>query len=225
MSIYCLIIDDDNNQVKSFDTEIKRVLRQDGIEVEQVFVWTKDPKYINESDETLNYAQILSDCQAILRDNHISVIACDYGIATNKDNFTGVDLLADIAESHAGIHKILYSGTIHKVLKDIKDRDDEQIETHLLKLQMIDDFNGGKGYAHKIIERLRNPEVKFQQNILHLLKSKYPELTFKSCYPNFVGKRLKDVADEIEKDTPRGRSFQKALLDQVISYLIKINEE
>ena len=225
MSIYCLIIDDDNNQPKSFDTEIKRVLRQDGIEVDKLFVWTKDPKYIKEEDETLNYEKILSDCKAILRDNHISVIACDYGIATNKDNFTGVDLLADISDGYAGIHKILYSGTIHKVLKDIKDRDDEQIETHLLKLKKIDDFNGGKGYAQKVIERLRNPEVKFQQNLLHLLKTKYPELTFKSCYPNFVGKSLKDVADEIEKDTPRGRSFQKALLDQVISYLIKINEE
>lgn len=225
MSVYCLIIDDDNNQIKSFDTEIKKVLRLDGIEVEQIFVWTKDPKYINEEDETLDYAQILSDCKTIIKDNHISVIVCDYGIATKKDNFTGVDLLADLADSYIGIHKILYSGTIHKVLKDIKDRNDEQIVTHLLKLQKIDDFNGGKGYAPKVIELLRNPEVKFQQNILHILKSKYPELTFKSCYPNFVGKRLKDVANEIEKDTPRGRSFQKALLDQVISYLIEINEE
>ncbi len=225
MSIYCLIIDDDNNQIKSFDTEIKKVLRREGIEVEQIFVWTKDPKYINEEDETLNYAHILSDCKTIIKDNHISVIVCDYGIATKKDNFTGVDLLADLADSHIGIHKILYSGTIHKVLKDIKDRNDEQIVTHLLKLQKIDDFNGGKGYAPKVIELLRNPEVKFQQNILHILKSKYPELTFKSCYPDFVGKRLKDVANEIEKDTPRGRSFQKALLDQVISYLIEINEE
>lgn len=225
MNIYCLVIDDDKNQITSFETDVTRVLRKDGIEVEMFFVHTKDYKYIDEKTETLKYEEILKDCISILDSRHISVIACDYGIATRNDDFTGVNLLADIANTYPGIYKILYSGTIHKVVKDITGRDDEHITSHLLNLTKIHDFNRGKGYSQKIIDYLRNPEIKFKQKILDQLKNKYPELTFKSCYPDLAGITLKEVAEEMEKETYKGRRFQEILLEQVIAYLIAINDE
>lgn len=50
-------------------------------------------------------------------------------------------------------------------------------------------------------------------------------LEFKSCYKPFVGKKLEDIANEIEKQTPQGREFQEELLEQAIAYLIEINSE
>ncbi len=224
MNIYCLIIDDDNQEA-SFETNIKRVLKNEGMEIEPFFINPKDQKYVNTEALTLNYDLILKDCLSILQNNHISVIACDYSIATKADSFTGVDLLADIATEYSNIYKILYSGTIQRVVKDIKDKDDEKITDHLMKLRHINDFNEGKGYSQKVIKYLRNPEVKYNQKFLDILKNDYPQMTFRSCYPNFSGMTLKGVAEEIERKTPRGKYFQDALLEQVIAYLIKINED
>lgn len=222
--LYCLIIDDDNQEA-SFETNIKRVLKNERIEIESFFINPKDQKYVNTKTLTLDYDLILKDCLSILQHNHISVIACDYSIATNADSFTGVDLLADIADRYSNIYKILYSGTIQRVVKDIRDKDDQEITDHLMKLRYINDFNAGKGYSQKVLKYLRNPEVKYHQKFLNILKNDYPQMTFKSCYPNFSGMTLKGVAEEIEKKTPRGEDFQEALFEQVIAYLIKINED
>lgn len=37
--------------------------------------------------------------------------------------------------------------------------------------------------------------------------------------------KLKDIANEIEKQTIQGREFQEELLEQAIAYLIEINSE
>lgn len=223
METYCLIIDDDE-QEGYFNTNIKNVLKKENIAIIPNFIHTKDDKYINEDGETLCYQKIVDDCISVMHDFNVSIIACDYGIGTSKDLFNGIDLLADLAEEKPKTHRILYSGTITKAIKDVKDKSENDIEKRLMKLSKIHEFNSGKGYAEKVIKFLKNPEIQFRQYYLQNMK-KYHDLSFQSCYPAFKGKNFKEIANEIENGTVQGKDFQQALISQTIAYLVEINKD
>ena len=51
----------------------------------------------------------------------------------------------------------------------------------------------------------------------------YPDLKLSSAYPIFSGKKLSQIADEIEKSTYQGQEFQQELIEQTIAYIIEIS--
>lgn len=137
------------------------------------------------------------------------------------------------------MYKILYSGgDIDKAIKKIHNSfnetapdqrlsDEEIINAiyQLKKMSYINDFIRGKGYAEAVIKFIRCSPLILQQSFLSQFKEDYPDMIFQSCYPPFKGWRLKAIAEEIEKRTPRGGEFQQSLISQVIAYLIETNEE
>ena len=180
-------------------------------------------------------------CLKAIKEHNCSIVVSDYQIVTNKDDFNGLDILNTIAEKYSHLYMILYSGAqignaIKKVIKTLSDTIPEGQEkmseqqiidaiNQLKKTSCINELIMGKGYAGAVIKYMRGSSLLMRQKFLSQLKEEYPEMTFKSCYPPFNGLKLKDIGEQIEKQTPQGGDFQQALIEQTISYLIDINKD
>ena len=92
-------------------------------------------------------------------------------------------------------------------------------------MSCINDLINGKGYAEAIVKYMKTSPIILQQEFLSQFKEEYPDMVFQSCYTPFKGWKLKSIAEEIEKRTPRGGDFQQALISQVIAYLIETNKD
>lgn len=239
MKTYCLIIDDDN-QEEYFKTAVQEVLlKKNNIEVNPIFIKTKEREYIKSDNTGLDKERIEQACINAIRDHNCSIVLSDYQIATEKDDFNGLDILNSISEHYPQLYKILYSGgnikkAIEQVLTTFKDAiEKEQLDDNqtngtidkLKKLFFINEFVKGKCYENAVIKYMRTAPVILQQTLLGCLKDDYPNMVFKSCYPWFEGKKFKDIGNEIENRTISGCNFQQALIEQVIAYLTRINED
>ena len=210
MRTYCLVIDDDN-QEEYFNTNVRCVLKEEGIDVIPIFVDPTDRKYLKPDYSGLDKDSIIKDCRTKLDTYNVSIIVSDYKIATKADTFTGVDIILDLIETHPSIYKILYSATIKKAIKQIllllpsdlnTSKLDVDIVTEILtKIAKINEFVSGKGYEQKVIKYLRSPEIQHRQHLINILKEIAPDLVFQSGYPPFIGKTLKEIGVEVENMT------------------------
>lgn len=239
MKTYCLVIDD-NNQRDYFEEYIHKVLLKDNIDLIPIFIDPTDRnKYMKADHSGFDKTAIEKDCLLAIKEHNCSVIVSDYQIATKKDNFNGLDILNSITEQYPHLFAVLYSGgniqdaikksyiTLSDKIPDENERmNDDQIMdviSQMKKMSRINELVKGKGYAEKVIKYLRSSPLILQQTILSQLKVEYPEMVFQSCFTPFKGWKLKAIAEEIEKRTPRGGDFQQSLISQVIAYLIDTN--
>ncbi len=240
MRTYCLVIDDDN-QKDYFETSIQKVLHNDHIELVPIYIETKDRVYMKSDHSGFDKLLIEKACLKAIEEHNCTIIVSDYQISTDNDDFTGLDILNDIAEKFPHLYLVLYSGAkienaIKKVIKALSDTIPENQEkmseqqimdaiNQLRNTSCINELIKGKGYAGAVIKYMRSSPLPLQQKFLSQLKDEYPDMIFKSCYPPFSGWKLKDIGDQIEKQTPQGCDFQQALIEQTISYMIDINND
>ena len=70
----------------------------------------------------------------------------------------------------------------------------------------------------------KNLEPSIDEEFINILHD-HGDLIFNSCYPPFSGKKLKEIAEIIENNADeRSQEWRKAILEQTIAYLIKVNE-
>ena len=240
MKTYCLVIDDDY-QKEYFETSIQKVLYKDHIELVPIYIETKDRSYMKTDHSGFDKLLIEQACLKAIKEYNCSIVVSDYQIATDKDDFNGLDVLNAVAEKYPHLHMILYSGAqienaIKKVIKTLSDTIPEGQEkmsekqiidsiNQLKKTLCINDLVKGKEYAEKVIKYIRCSPLPLQQKFLSQLKDEYPDMVFKSCYPPFKGWKLKDIGEQIENRTPQGGDFQQALIEQTIAYLIDVNKD
>jgi len=240
MRTYCLVIDDDN-QEEYFETNVYRILQKDHIELIPVFINPKARKYMKNDHSGFDLDLIEKDCIETINNYNCSVVVSDYQIATDNDGFTGLDILNTISENQHNLFSVLYSGVkikeaikrLSKALSDtVPDNQERMSEAQMLealnqlkKISSINDIVSGKGYAETVIRYMRCSPLALQQQFLYQLKVDYNNMTFQSCYPVFKGWKLKDIGEQIEKQTLQGGDFQQALIEQTISYLIDINND
>mgnify|MGYP002859855500 CR=1 FL=1 len=240
MKTYCLVIDDDI-QKDYFETDIQKVLHKDHIDLIPIYIETKDRTYMKRDHTGFDKSLIEQACLNAIKEYNCSIVVSDYQIATDYDDFNGLDILNDIAEKFPHLYLVLYSGAqienaIKKVIKALSDtipknqgRMSEQQITdainQLRKTLCINELIKGKGYAEAVIKYIRSSSLPLQQKFLSQLKDEYPDMKFMSCYPPLTGWKLKDIGEQIEKQTPQGCDFQQALIEQTISYMVDINKE
>ena len=241
MKTYCLVIDD-NNQKDYFEEYVHKVLLKDNIDIIPIFIDPTDRnKYMKADHSGFDKTAIEKDCLLAIKEHNCSVVVSDYQIVTKKDNFNGLDILNSITEQYPHLYIVLYSGgniqdairKLHKTLSDkIPDENERMNEEQIMdvisqieKMSSINELVKGKGYAEKVIRYMRNSPLSLQQALLFQLKEEYPEMTFQSCYTPFRGRKLKNIAKEIEKKTSLGGDFQQSLIAQVVAYLIDINTD
>ena len=187
------LIVDDKDQQHTFKAQIQDILKKEGHNVEII---------------------------------HIDVVASDFDLSDDVVN--GLDVIEIIRSIREKVPIILYSGNLEKAIKSVmgdpasKDLPTLINDVKKLMLHHISEFIDRTGYAASVIKVLKNKDTSTKQILLKKLRE-YPDLKLSSAYPIFSGKKLSQIADEIEKSTYQGQEFQQELIEQTIAYIIEIS--
>lgn len=218
----------DDNKIDSQIDNLRKKLKNLGHELNETFLHLNDNFKIKDevSGKTiLDKRKIQSHIIKNYVNENYDIIASDYDF---KDiNLDGFELLKWIKnESNSQKYRIrrakfcLYSAEQDKVAK--KFDTPEQVKK-LIKLK-IDDFIDRTRIPDEIAQLLIAPQKTyyFKEHLINYLE-KYGDEIFKSVYPKFKGKKLSEIANEIDKDLPNGIEFQKYLVELTVAHLVELN--
>lgn len=222
----CIIIDD-VNQEDIIKTQIEIPLKKEIFSVEVIYVCATDPDLLDD-ESNLSLDKLRAKLTEIISDRSVDVVATDFDLS--DDNINGKDVAELVHRIRANISIIMYSGDLPKVIKAVIGdhatmSSEELIEgiTKFYKLNIVA-YTKREGYPSQVIKQLKNKEAHTTSMLLGNLR-KYPQYKFRSCYPAFMGKTFDEIAQAIEQNTPQGLSFQNAIFEQLIAYMIKVNED
>ncbi len=221
-----LFIDDDH--VDGIVDKLRKNLKKNGVTLSESVLHLNQDKFKMKNDEgkiILDFEKIKTD----LRDNHMSelydVVSCDYYFA--KDPLDGYQILKWLKnESESQKKKIrrakyfLYSSEGDKMAKDLNSVNDI---SQLIKLKLTDFFKR-ENLSIDLTKVILNSQASFSFSDKLLNEfDKYPGCEFKSVYPKFKGKKLHEIAEEIDKELPNGVDFQNNLAELTIAHMIELN--
>lgn len=217
MDKVCIIVDD-TTQKANFDTHIKRVLVKENINA--ILKYINPREQIYQKNNKIDFEAIKQRISELTNNTHICLFASDYDLGSSE--FDGIDLIQYFHSLRQKTPRVIYSGSLNNVISDVITMDGD-VDTKIEKLKSIYGVEfSGKQYYSKVIEILRNKDLSVRDELLSKLKEHH-DFSFQSCYPAFQGKTLGFIAKEIEQDSYQGKQFQSELIEQAISYLIKIN--
>lgn len=222
----CVIIDD-NDQNGIFDSFIRSKLKREGYSVDGIII---NPSKIEYQDDELciDIKKVETKLTSEFDNRRIDVVATDFDLS--DDGVDGLTIAKLVRKLRPKVPIIIYSGQLDKVIErvlgDYKTKNSEELIQAIRELIKLDirDFLGRENYADKVNQILqeKNTDVSL---ILSKRLREFSDMTFKSCYPKFQDKLLEYIANEIDKQTYSGLKFQEELIEQVVSYLIKTNED
>ena len=224
MEQVCLIVDDKDQQ-HTFKAQIQDILKKEGHNVEIIFINTTSPELLNE-EQNIDKDKLKACIKSKIEGKHIDVVASDFDLSDDVVN--GLDVIEIIRSIREKVPIILYSGNLEKAIKSVmgdpatKDLPTLINDVKKLMLHHISEFIDRTGYAASVIKVLKNKDTSTKQILLEKLRE-YPDLKLSSAYPIFSGKKLSQIADEIEKSTYQGQEFQQELIEQTIAYIIEIS--
>lgn len=79
-------------------------------------------------------------------------------------------------------------------------------------------------YKSSIITALEQESFSMETELDSLLNN-YRDWTFRSVFPPFSDKKVSEIAEEIDSGSPKGISFQKALLENAVAHMLELNKE
>lgn len=156
----------------------------------------------------------------------VDVVACDYHL--EDDQVNGYEIIRKI-RFHLNYRKgiILYSGNLETVIREILREDNlqEQIDRikNLARAKILE-FNDKSDYRQSILTAIKQDIFSLESELESLLHN-YGDWTFRSVFPLFKGKKLSEILDEIESDSPNAVKFQKELLENAIAHMIELNRD
>lgn len=231
----CVIIDDEN-QEEIFNKQIRDVLKIEGYRINLIFIHAANPIILNadnDIDENLLTKYIIQE----IGEGPVNVVATDFDLSDKA--VCGIDVVKIIRNLRAKVPIVLYSGKREAAIKSViynKEEAESGNIVHTLKTEadLINDINKfmslnitefveRKLYTDKINYILKKKDNSIEYILPNALRE-YAEDTFQFGYTQFQGKKLKEIASEIEKETYLGSLYQKELLDQTIAHLIEINK-
>lgn len=164
--------------------------------------------------------------------NRIDWIVTDFNLG--EEDLDGIDVIRIMQRIRPFRHKnvILYSGNIQsaikKVINETNTADSEDAVVHAV-VKFIDlpifRFEGRQDYKDTLVDAIsKKGRVSLEERLLKLLHT-HGNLIFNSCFPPFEGKTFGEIADIIENESDaRGEEWLQELIEQIIAYLIKVNE-
>lgn len=227
MSTKTCIIIDDVNQNNVINTDIVLPLRKDAIDVHVTYINATDPDLLDD-DSNICIEKLEAKLYDAFHNCSIDVVATDFDLS--DDNINGKHIAEIAHKIRNNVPIIIYSGdrskVVAEVIGDYKNMTSQNLIQKIINFKSLNliSCTERSGYPSEVIRQLKKKDTHTTSILLRNLRE-YSELQFKSCYPNFQGKSLGDIANEIERNTPQGLDFQNALLEQTIAYLININSD
>lgn len=157
----------------------------------------------------------------------IQLIACDYDFGGDKTNgFEVIRLIRNTLESRKKI--ILYSSNLDNVIDKILDGEREGIIERIIDLVSSNIAAFCKRDEHleeAIIKHLKDETQFSTDKAFESALYKYKDYKFKNSYAKFENKTLGEVAELISKQKHEGEALKQELIDQVIAYMIMMENE
>ncbi|WBV59898.1 hypothetical protein PFY12_12695 [Chryseobacterium camelliae] len=225
-----LILVDDTDQSQTLRNLERKLRENESIKLEYVHINTKLAKYqvYNETNDTqeTDVSKIIGDITAVYFFKWADTIALDYNLS---DTLKGFELAAHIRKNGYKKAKeiILYSGKIEDAITEILRKDDLKEKINAIK--MLNESNihfatRGDDFSSSVINHIKkNPEFDFDYELLKWMY-KFSDKQFIGVFPKYDKKSLGEIAQEIEGNTSLSNEFKKALLEQLFSILVQINE-
>jgi hypothetical protein len=226
----CLLIDDEmGRQKRIFENSVATPLKKDGIKANLIPIDTTEKQV--QTEEQIDRAKLKSFIEDAIRQKKIDVVACDYELASDVINGIGVIELVKGMRKKVPIY--LYSGKFNKIIGDIIKRYDrkepDSIKSCVREIKQIyglgiKDFLDRDDYPSQLVGLLKKQEDTVDDVFSKKIRE-YDSLVFKSCYPDFKGMNLGEIANHIDSESHQGSAFLDELIEQTVAYMIKVNQD
>lgn len=225
----CILVIDDKSQTAVING-IKAQFGQE-FDFDFILIRTSAAELKKDNSEDLDEIKLKEEIKQRIFSKHIDVALTDFDLECN--NFTGLNVVHMVREMRPKLKFFIYSGNWNKVITYVVGKEhknatiEELIEgiNKLIKAQIIDCISR-TDYQERLIQYLRieqNDSV--EKRLVKLLRSN-ENVVFQSCYPEFEGKTLGEIADIIENNSDaRSEEWMEAILSQTIAYLTTVNYE
>ncbi|MFC0774277.1 hypothetical protein [Terrimonas alba] len=224
----CLFIADED--VTEITDKVIGSLKKQGITFNFKHIDLRNEKYYsqeqsNESKHKLDFEKIKGEINEKYINHRFDLVACDFNYAKDPlDGFKVIKWLKNESESRKRRIRrarfVLYSSEQEKFIQMTNTVEEL---TRLIRLK-IEDFLDRRNLADAIIRTLANEEKDVSELIISELE-KFSSLEFRSVYPPFKGKKLGEIAGEIEIQSHHGVNFQKNIIEYTIAHLVELNKE
>eukprot|EP01012_Entosiphon_sulcatum_P057721 TRINITY_DN81560_c0_g1_i1.p1 TRINITY_DN81560_c0_g1~~TRINITY_DN81560_c0_g1_i1.p1 ORF type:complete len:233 (+),score=34.08 TRINITY_DN81560_c0_g1_i1:161-859(+) len=225
-----LILVDDSDQSQTLRNLKRKLKNDDGIDLNYIQINSKDAKFQQYDESTdsqrTNVNSIVDEICAVSFFKSADTIALDYNLS---DELKGFELAGLIRKKGYKKTKniILYSGKIEDAINVILEK--ETLEEKRKAIKSLTQSNihfasRGDDFTSSVIEHIKeNPQFDFDYELLKWL-DKFKERKFVGNFPDYSDKLLEEIAQEIEDNTNLSQSFRRALVEQIFSLLVEINE-
>ncbi|MES2328157.1 MAG: hypothetical protein V4539_01055 [Bacteroidota bacterium] len=157
----------------------------------------------------------------------IELIVCDYDFGGDKTNgFEIIRILRNTLNTKKKI--ILYSSNIENVVAKILEGDQAEIAAKIIDLvtSNITAFCQRDKHLEEAMIMQLNAEAQFSTDkAFEAELYKYRDYKFKTTYSKFENKTLGEVAYFISRQKPEGDLLKQELIEQVIAYMIMMENE
>lgn len=225
--IYLLIIDDDSQRKEIGKIELGL---KGSHNVHSFNLRTSAPEFRIEGSNDADFEKIKIGITKLFNEvGHFHLVLTDFGL---NASFDGLDVVEFLRKNWDTVPIMLYSGLISDVVKRILNTTASQLNKEQIVSAISELFNyhivdcvPRLDYVNKAINYLRKDrEISFRTTLICLLYG-HGDIVFNSCFPEFKGKKFREIAEIIErKSDQRSDEWAKAMLEQTLAYLVKINE-
>lgn len=220
----------DDNKIDSIIEKLRKNLKRNGFTLQEDILDLNDDHFKKKDENNpekivLDFVKIKEFLKDKFFNENIDVVVSDYDYSDpDIDGYKLIKWLKNVTTSEKKrirrAQYYLYSAKGDSIVEKIDSL--EKVKSLVkIKLEDIFDRNNLPDELSSAI-RKRDEAFLFLETILNQLE-KYSEFEFNSVFPKFKGKKLEEIAEEIDKDLPNGIEFQKALAELTIAHLIKLN--
>lgn len=227
MSIKKILFIDDN-KIDSIITKLRNSLQKEGFTLQEEILNLNDDslKVRDANDEiVLSFDKIKDVIQEKYFNESFDLVVSDYDYADkNIDGFKLIKWFKNVTTSQK--KKIrraqfyLYSAKGDSIVEKLDNIDKIK---GLVRLKLSGILDRNKLADELAIEIKKREETFAFLDIVLKELDKYSDCEFKNVFPKFKGKKLFEIAEEIDKDLPNGIAFQKTLTELTIAHLIELN--
>ncbi|MBL1386685.1 MAG: hypothetical protein COA35_018655 [Colwellia sp.] len=222
-----LIIDD--GDVEQIVQRITAKLRRKGIELQADILNVNDVQFKKNDGEgqIIDFEKIKRELKKVYFPKRYDIVLCDFSYG--HDPLNGYEvikwLINESKNQKAKLrHSIFisYSSEEDKFKREIFDN---QSLIKLIRLDIHDFYDRDKLTENipRLIVKL-DKALNYRLHFISMLEHN-PDFVIKNGYPPFCGKKLKDVAKEIELESEQGQEFQKELFQLTYAHIVELNEE
>lgn len=228
--VFIIVIDDTNQEtnIRALELRLNKICVP---RIEQIHTGAIELRK-NDGSDHLDITKLKTLLEEKLKGRRVDWIATDFNLG--EDEIDGIDVVRIMLELRQFRHKniILYSGNIQSAIRKvinesrIEDSSDAIVSAveQFIKLPILS-FNSRHDYNDTIVELIsRKSHLSLDQRLIKLLYT-HKDMVFNSCFPPFAGKTFGEIADIIDNESDaRSEEWLQALVDQIIAYLIQVNE-